>query len=107
MNDIKYVLKRDTKRVSFDKRKIAIAIFKAAEATEGNTMRLANAEKIAQDVVDKLIEKNIVTPDIETIQDYVETELLNSNYKTVANNYIRYREKRNSDRKSHDLKIKI
>lgn len=106
LEKIKYVIKRDGKRVDFDERKIAIAIFKAAEATEGSNMRLANAEEVARTVTYQLLKEDIQTPNIELIQDYVERALMDSGFDDVAKNYILYRQKREWARDSNSSFMK-
>ena len=82
------VIKRDGREVEFDKTKIENAILKAMK--EVGTFNCGLARQIADNIEN--IEQNSMT--VEDIQDIVENELMNSNYKKVAKAYVRYRYKR-------------
>jgi len=90
---IKYVQKRDGRLVPFDKRKIADAIFKAAQAVGGEDRVLA--EELAG-VVTMFLEKNYPEspPHIEDIQDTVEKVLIEMGHARTAKAYILYRDRR-------------
>lgn len=100
-----HVRKRNGEVVIFDGNKITDAIFKAAHAT--GEFERPYAELLAQVVVSKVKMGQYATPvvtiDIETIQDQVETVLLDSPYKKTAKAYILYREMRSQAR---DIAIK-
>jgi ribonucleoside-triphosphate reductase len=86
------ILKRDSKIVTFDVEKIAIAIAKAGKATGEFGMDMA--QKLAKKVVkesEKVIRRKI--PSVEEIQDVVENVLLDSEYRATAKAYILYRRK--------------
>ncbi|MDP3015269.1 MAG: ribonucleoside triphosphate reductase [bacterium] len=85
------IKKRNEQIVSFDEKRISIAIAKAGKATGEFDSKAANkltkkvlicAEKIIKDAI----------PLVEQIQDIVEDVLLRSKYKKTAKAYILYRE---------------
>lgn len=86
--------KRDGRIVDFEVTKISRAIEKAMLETEkGLDSELAL--KIANKVMVDCTKSNEDLVHIETIQDCVELELMNSDRKDVAKRYILYREERN------------
>lgn len=98
------VKKRDGAIVPFDKEKIQIAIEKAYKEVYSNNIDLTHqyeidtvieniCEKLQLDITSEVIE-------IETIQDYVESLLMDVN-KNVAKAYITYRYKRKLVRESN------
>ncbi len=102
---IKNVIKRDGTRVSFDKGKIAMAIYKAMLSVKMGSMEEAN--KFA-DIVTEEIQKGGHEPSVEAIQDAVENILMShkiggKSYIPVAKAYILYREKRKTIREEKEL----
>ena len=100
------VIKRDGRKVKFDKNKIKEAIekaYKEVHPDEGNeVIVLAIA-----DVIELILQYQKVNEvNIEQIQDMVETELMNKD-KDVAKAYITYRYKRELARKSHSTDDEI
>lgn len=93
------VVKRDGKVVDFDLEKIAKAIKKAFDATEGINYHPSIIENLALRVTAEF-QKKIVDDKIsvEDIQDSVETVLVNTGYDKVAKNYILYRKQREKAR---------
>ncbi len=93
MAEIKSVRKRDGRVVPFDEKKIADAIFKAAQAVGGEDRFLA--EELAG-VVMLFLAKNYTDqfPTIEEIQDMVEKVLIETGHAKTAKAYILYRDKR-------------
>jgi len=90
---IQSIIKRDGRVVLYDQNKIAAAILKALEASqEGNA---ADAARVANDV-QRDLEARFVTdaPNIETIQDSVERQLMNHGFNAAAKAYILYRANR-------------
>lgn len=86
------VIKRDGRKVNFDKSKIKNAILKAMENVNNYNFDLA--DKIASEIensVDKMATTKSIT--VEEIQDIVEKKLMASNCKDVAKAYVRYRYK--------------
>lgn len=85
------VIKRNGKVVSYNRTKIVNAIKKAGHVRE------ATINKIISSIEEALKSKNL---SVEEIQDQVETGLMDSSYKTVAREYIRYRKQREMIRES-------
>ena len=90
---IKCVIKRDGRKVPFDRSKIADAVFKAAQAVGGQDRILA--EELAG-VVTMFLEKNYpdTPPTIEDIQDTVEKVLIETGHAKTGKAYILYRDRR-------------
>lgn len=82
------VVKRDGRTVAFDKSKIIEAISKAGQVDD------AIKEKIASDIENLDVEENGGLLSVEDIQDIVEQKLMESSYKDVAREYVRYRYRR-------------
>lgn len=100
---VRNIRKRDGRIENFDREKIAKAILKAMNQEMVNDVNFAN--QIAQHIEE--LEKDTV--DVEEIQDAVEDELMNSQYKKIAKIYILYRDKRNlaRGRKTYDTYMSI
>ncbi len=90
---IQFVRKRDGKIVPYQREKIAEAIFKAAQKVGGEDRTLS--EKLAKEVEEYLLRKNLLLPDIEEIQDAVEKILIENGHAKTAKEFILYREWRN------------
>ena len=92
------ILKRDGRIEFFDKKKIADAIFKAAQACGGKNRDMAAG---LADLVVKAAEVKFVDkiPSVEDIQDLVEEVLINEGHAQTAKAYILYRERRQEARK--------
>ena len=88
---MKQVIKRNGKRVKFDKEKIINAIEKAFKEVDGEITNKAHqkAEEIAN-----FIEAQEEVLSVEEIQNIVEDKLMASNRKDVARAYVRYRYKK-------------
>ena len=97
------IRKRDGRIENFDREKIVNAILKAMNHNFVNDVKCA--EKIADSLAE--LERDVV--DVEEIQNLVEVELMKSQYKQVAKDYILYREKRNiaRGRKTYDTYMGI
>jgi ribonucleoside-triphosphate reductase (formate) len=94
MQVLEKIVKRDTRVVSFDKGKIADAIYKAAAAVGGEDRQ--TADDLAE-IVTVFLENNYsneVPPGIEDIQDLVEKTLIETGHAKTAKAYILYRERR-------------
>lgn len=92
------VIKRDGRKVAFDKQKIIDAILKAFQEVDVvDEYAKTKAENIAAYIEQKVIDSDKEW-DIETIQDYVEKGLSSIKKKHVAKAYILYREERNKAR---------
>ena len=94
-----HVVKRDGQVVFCDGQKISLAIAKASKAS-GETV---DADSLAQKVLQKanLLGKDHV--DVETIQDLVEAQLIESDAASTAKAYILYREQRRKIREGQVL----
>ncbi|MFB3925491.1 MAG: adenosylcobalamin-dependent ribonucleoside-diphosphate reductase [Syntrophales bacterium] len=94
------VRKRDGSIVEFDPDKIKNAVERAAFETLADRRAAQQvAEKISGLVVGKISDEfaNRI-PDVEAIQDAVETTLMSEGYSTIAKSYILYREGRSDIR---------
>jgi ribonucleoside-diphosphate reductase alpha chain len=105
INVLNNVTKRDGSHVPFDKKKIAMAIYKAMLSVKTGSMEEAN--KLA-DYVTKELENGKEEPTVELIQDTVENVLMTHkingvSYISVAKSYILYREKRNEVRQEKEF----
>lgn len=94
------VIKRDSKKVEFNKVKIVTAIKKAM--TEVDELNCDTANRIANEI--SKIEVNEIH--VEDIQDIVEEKLMNSKLKKTARAYVRYRYDRERIRRSKDYLMK-
>lgn len=98
--------KRNGAIVSFDQDKIEHAITRAIEAVgESDLSRVKElTQKVVKEVESK-IGKEI--PDVEVIQDAVETVLIAEGFTAVAKSYIIYREKRAASREDKKVVIEV
>lgn len=95
------VLKRDGRKVEFDKTKIEEAITKAAIADKMDLISAkAVGKRITQAVVFDIQVEGGAIIDIEEVQDIVE-EALMEKHPSIAKAYILYREKRTKMRRIH------
>ncbi len=92
------VKKRNADIVLFDKKKIADAIFKAAQAVGGEDRLLADELAEAVTLYLKKEYKDTI-PGVEEIQDIVEKVLIETGHAKTAKAYILYRDKRGKIRK--------
>lgn len=95
---MKQVIKRNGKKVKFDKEKIINAIEKAFLEVDGEIIDKSHqkAKEIAEYIENQ--DKNL---SVEEIQDIVEDKLMASNRKDVARAYVRYRYKKEVLRKEN------
>ena len=94
------IIKRDGRVVLYDQNKIASAILRALEVSgEGNA---ADAARVANDV-QRDLETRFPTeaPNIESIQDTVERQLMNHGFNAAAKAYILYRATRTRAREAN------
>lgn len=85
------VIKRDGREVPFVKEKIADAIHKAfVELNLDENISIICANKIATNI-ENYFHSSKQIPNVETIQDMVEDNLISNNYADVAKAYIKYR----------------
>lgn len=87
---MKFITKRDGRRVVFNREKIVNAILKAFIDVDGDISDYAElkADNIA-DYIEKEVESKELS--VEDIQDLVEKGLMSTKRKDVAHSYIRYR----------------
>ncbi len=102
---IKSIIKRDGRVVLYDQAKIAQAILKAMTAAgEGDAADAADiANKVQLSLEDKLGDK---APQIEYIQDTVESELMTGGFNESAKSYILYRANRTRARETNTSLMK-
>lgn len=90
---IRYIVKRDGRRTSFDSTKISNAIKKAFQATQ-QPQTQEYIDHLSDEVVKQILSKGIQDPGVETIQDIVESTLIENGHVRTARNYIAYRAER-------------
>ena len=102
---IQSIIKRDGRVVLYDQNKIAAAILKALEASgDGNA---ADAARVANDVQLELEGKFAdQSPNIESVQDAVERQLMNHGFNAAAKAYILYRANRTRAREANTRLMK-
>lgn len=97
------VVKRDGKKVEFNKAKIAVAIKKGFDSikNEGgeNQYTEKDINKILNKVTTKIEELKQEKIKIEEIQDMIEIALKEEKYTDVYESFTTYRERRNQSRK--------
>ena len=93
------VIKRDNRKVNFNREKIVNAILKAFKEVDGNVTEYATekANNIATYIENKALENNKAFT-VEEIQDLVENGLMSTKRKDVAKAYIKYRDFRTRER---------
>lgn len=103
---IKSIIKRDGRVVLYDEGKIASAILKAMEAAqEGNA---SQAAAVANAVEAALEERcGAQPPQIEQIQDEVESQLMQMGFDNAAKKYILYRASRTRVREMNTRLMKV
>lgn len=103
MDEIREVRKREGRIVPFDRSKIVHAIYRALRSVGEGDIPLS--EELASAVVHFLGERfEGRIPDIEEIQDVVETVLMEMGHPRVAKAYILYRQKRAMVRESLEVR---
>lgn len=94
------IIKRDGKKVQFERSKIEVAISKAFNSV-GSMISKEDLEEISAKIVETIKNKypaeHIVT--VEEVQDLVELTLIDEKYYREVKSYILYRAKHNMDRK--------
>ncbi len=101
----KTIRKRDGSIAQFDQKKIAKAIFMAAEAVGGKDYKLA--EELSQKVTDCLTEKYSLKHSltVEEVQDAVERILIQEGHVRTAKHFILYRHDRAKAREEREALI--
>ncbi len=93
------IRKRDGSIVPFERRRIAMAIEKAMQATgEPNPDKAQELSEEVSLILFRLFFRKGSIPHVEEIQDIVEQVLMENGLSTVAKAYILYREKRRASR---------
>lgn len=85
-NSISYIVKRDGRRAPFVPAKIGVAIQKAFIAT-GQTQSDEYVSELAEKVTQQIIDQGIVEPEVEDVQDFVESALLANGHIRTARSY--------------------
>lgn len=103
-NIMQYVIKRNGRVEPFDAMRIFNAIIKAMDHVDhrNDLVAFSIARSVQSDV-----ECESITPTVESIQDLVESKLMDSEYKDVAKAYIIYREGKAKIRKEQEEFDKI
>lgn len=91
-----YVVKRDGKKVPFDRQKIYNAI--AGAARECGSITDDELKRLTDQVVNKCQTQSDLS--VEAIQDMVENTLMSNNYHDIARHYIKYRQNKDIVRAS-------
>ncbi len=102
MNHIK---KRDKSTETYNIQKIINAVYKAFKAN--NQDNYALAEKIANEVHNKISGELFMGIDVERIQDEVENVLIQNGYISIAKSYILYRDRHARTREHQKLIVDI
>jgi len=98
-NMIQSIIKRDGRVVLYDQNKIAAAILRALEASgDGNAADAARVANAVQSDLERRFPQQ--QPNIETIQDTVERQLMNHGFTAAAKAYILYRANRTRAREA-------
>ena len=101
------IIKRSGKEDVFDRAKIIAAVGKAnITVIEAEQLSSETIAKIASDIETRCAGMNRAV-DVETIQDWVEIEIMKYGAFTVAKNYITYRYERGLLRQSNTTDQKI
>ncbi len=102
---IRSVIKRDGRHVLYDQTKIASAVLRAMQAAgEGNVDAAAHVANVVEQRLEALFPAK--SPDIETIQDTVERQLMDFGYNDTAKAYILYRAQRTITRDANTALMK-
>lgn len=104
---MKFIKKRDGRRVKFDKTKIQTAVEKAFESVDGELTEYSKekALNIANFIETEVLNNNKEMISVEDIQDMVENGLMSTKRKDVAREYIKYRHDRDIVRSHTDREI--
>lgn len=94
------IIKRNGSEAEFDVEKIKIAIRKASDATEQETLTDQQIDDIAEFVEFK-VHKLGRSPNVEEIQNVVEKQIMAQGAFDIAKNYIEYRYKHSLARKAN------
>lgn len=103
---IKVIVKRDGREVPFTAEKIVQAMNKAFLAS-GQSQSFEYLETLAHRVIRKIIDRKIVHPEVEEIQDMVENVLMEAGHVITAKKYMLYRADRTRIREMNTRLMKI
>lgn len=99
---MRYIVKRDGRKVAFNRNKIANAIRKSLISVrpgeELSDEESRQVEALTSEVVEIIDLKDEGAPDVEHIQDVIERVLVRNNLSDVAKNFIIYRQQRTNVR---------
>jgi len=90
---IEYIVKRDGRRARFAPEKIGAAIQKAFVAT-GQPQPNEYVEALTAKVAARVVDAGYVAPEVEDVQDCVESVLIENGHVRTARNYMAYRAER-------------
>ena len=98
---MKYVIKRDGRKVKFNENKIVKAIYKAMDSTDEKDQQKAvnYASLVTEELINRYNDDEF--PGVEEIQDIVESILIREGEEKLAKEYITYRYKRSLIRESN------
>ena len=102
---VKQIVKRDGRTVDFERKKIADAIFRAAQATGGQDYE--TAQNLAVEVEKMLDDELLCCPTVEQVQDMVEKVLVETGHARTAKKYILYRDERTRVREMNTRLMKV
>lgn len=104
---MKFIKKRDGRRVKFNKTKIQTAVEKAFESVDSELTEYSKekALNIANFIETEVLNNNKEMISVEDIQDMVENGLMSTKRKDVAREYIKYRHDRDLMRSTTDHAI--
>lgn len=99
---IRYIVKRDGRKVAFNSNKIANAIKKSMVSVhpddELDAEQLKLVDQLTAEVVAEIEDSDVSAPTVENIQDVIERVLIKHNLSDVAKNFILYRQQRTNVR---------
>ncbi len=102
---IQSIIKRDGRVVLYEQNKIASAILRALEVSgDGNAADAARVANAVQNELERRFPSQ--SPNIETIQDTVERQLMNHGFNAAAKAYILYRANRTRAREANTSLMK-
>ena len=103
---MKFIIKRDGRRVAFDRKKIEEAILKSFFDVDGEVSEFAETKaKNIADYIESQVETEELT--VENIQDLVENGLMSTKRKDVAKSYIKYRYDHEKERNRNSKLMRI
>ncbi len=98
-NSISYIVKRDGRHAPFATAKIGAALQKAFIAT-GQPQSNEYISNLSDEVTRRIVEQGFVEPEVEDVQDVVESILIENGHVRTARNYIAYRAERTRARET-------